>query len=141
MRRVLFVPLLLAVAAGLTAGPPDRPGPPEVVATFSIVGHDPDAKEWGVAVASKFLAVGAVVPWVRADAGAVATQSFANTTFGPKGLDLMGKGKSAADAVKALTEADAGRDQRQVGMVQAKGEAAQFTTANSPAWGGGGGRR
>ena len=136
-RRLLCVPLLFAVAAGLPARPPDRPEPPEVVATFSIVGHDPDAKEWGVAVASKFLAVGAVVPWVKADAGAVATQSFANTTFGPKGLDLMEKGKSAEEAIKELTDADEGRDRRQVGMVDAKGNPATFTGSKCVPWAGG----
>ena len=59
------------------------------LSTFSIVGHDPESQEWGIAVQSKFLAVGAVVPWARAGVGAVATQSYANTAFGPDGLDLM----------------------------------------------------
>jgi uncharacterized Ntn-hydrolase superfamily protein len=134
MRRAAFAPLLLAVAAALPASPPDRP---EVVATFSIVGHDPDAKEWGVAVASRVLAVGSIVPWVRADAGAVATQSFANVTFGPKGLELMEKGKSAEEAVKELTDADDGRDTRQVGLVDAKGNPATYTGAKCIPWAGG----
>ena len=137
MRRLAVVPVLIAVAAALPASPAEPPAPPDVCATFSIVGYDPDAKEWGVAVASKFLAVGAVVPWVKADAGAVATQSFANTTFGPKGLDLMEKGKSAEEAIKELTDADEGRDRRQVGMVDAKGNPATFTGSKCVPWAGG----
>ena len=137
MRRLACVPVLIAVAAALPAGSAEPPVPPDVCATFSIVGYDPDAKEWGVAVASKFLAVGSVVPWVRAEAGAVATQSFANTSFGPKGLDLMEKGKSAEEAVKELTDADDGRDRRQVGMVDAKGNPATFTGSKCMPWAGG----
>ncbi len=57
-----------------------------IVATFSIVGHDPQTKEWGIAVQSRFLAVGSIVPWARANVGAIATQSYANTRFGPEGL-------------------------------------------------------
>jgi uncharacterized Ntn-hydrolase superfamily protein len=137
MRRLAAVPVLIAVAAALPASPAEPPAPPDVCATFSVVGYDPDAKEWGVAVASKFLAVGAVVPWVRADAGAVATQSFANTSFGPKGLELMEKGKSAEEAIKELTDADDGRDRRQVGMVDARGNAATFTGSKCMPWAGG----
>jgi uncharacterized Ntn-hydrolase superfamily protein len=133
---------LLAVIPALAVASPPAPTPadaeaPEVCATFSIVGYDPDRKEWGVAVASKFLAVGSVVPWAQAGVGAVATQSFANVTFGPKGLDLMGKGKSAEDTIKELTDADDGRDSRQVGMVDAKGEAATFTGKKCQPWAGG----
>src|SRR5690242_588383 len=89
--------------------------------TFSIVAHDPDAQEWGVAVASKFLAVGSVVPWGRAGVGAVATQSYANVAFGPLGLGLMAHGYSAQDTLDGLIAADQGRDQRQVGIVDAQG--------------------
>src|SRR5438094_485793 len=87
------------------------------ICTFSIVAYDPDRQEWGVAVASKFLAVGAVVPWAKAGVGAIATQSHANTTFGRKGLDLLAQGKSAEEVDKILTEADPGTDVRQVGIV------------------------
>ncbi|MBN9122151.1 MAG: DUF1028 domain-containing protein [Planctomycetes bacterium] len=133
----LFVSLLASLAA--VARPSDRPPEPEpdVVATFSVVGYDPEAKEWGVAVASKFLAVGSVVPWAEAGAGAVATQSYANVTFGPKGLELMRKGTTAEGAIKALTDDDEGRDQRQVGMVDAKGEAFTYTGKKCLAWAGG----
>src|SRR3990172_3751657 len=85
---------------------------------------------------SKFLAVGAVVGWARAGAGAVATQSYANVLYGPKGLDLMEKGRSAEKAIQSLVESDEGRDQRQVGMVDAKGQAAAFTGKECFAWAG-----
>lgn len=140
MLRFTLLALLLSALASLAAvarPSGDPPPEPEVVATFSVVGYDPDTKEWGVAVASKFLAVGSVVPWAEAGAGAVATQSFANVTFGPKGLELMRKGKSAADVIKSLTDDDEGRDIRQVGMVDAKGEAATYTGKKCLAWAGG----
>ena len=140
MLRFTLAALLLSLLASLAAiaRPSADPAPePEVVATFSVVGYDPDAKEWGVAVASKFLAVGSVVPWAEAGVGAVATQSYANVTFGPKGLELMRKGKTAEEALKALTDDDEGRDQRQVGLIDAKGEASTFTGKKCQAWAGG----
>src|SRR5262245_57875905 len=129
--------VLLPVAAVALAKPGDRPAPPEPVNTFSIVAYDPDKKEWGVGVASKFLAVGSVVPWAKAGVGAVATQSFANTTYGPKGLELMAEGKSAEEVAKLLTDADTGKDQRQLGLIDAKGESATFTGEKCMAWAGG----
>jgi uncharacterized Ntn-hydrolase superfamily protein len=107
------------------------------VNTFSIVAYDPDKKEWGIGVASKFLAVGSVVPWAKAGVGAVATQAYANTTYGPKGLDLLADGKSAEEVVKLLTEGDNGKDRRQVGIIDAKGNGATFTGPNCQAWAGG----
>jgi uncharacterized Ntn-hydrolase superfamily protein len=107
------------------------------VATFSIVAYDAQAGEWGIAVASKFLAVGAVVPWARAGAGAVATQSYANTAYGPEGLDLMEAGLSAQDALERLTAADEGRDRRQAGLVDANGTAATYSGSGCHAWAGG----
>src|SRR2546430_8010545 len=80
-----------------------------IVATCSIVAYDPQTKELGVAVQSKFIAVGAVVPWGKAGVGAVATQAFANTTYGAKALESLAKGEKPADIVKALTDADEGR--------------------------------
>jgi uncharacterized Ntn-hydrolase superfamily protein len=133
----LLVSLLASLAAIARPAADPAPEPPEVVATFSVVGYDPDTKEWGVAVASKFLAVGSVVPWAEAGVGAVATQSYANVTFGPKGLELMRKGKTAEETVKALTDDDEGRDQRQVGMIDAKGEASTYTGKKCNAWAGG----
>jgi uncharacterized Ntn-hydrolase superfamily protein len=119
--------------ASSAAAPSHEPA----VATFSIVAYDPDRQEWGVGVASKFLAVGAVVPWAKAGVGAIATQSFANTTYGPKGLEMLGQGKSAEEVLKTLTDADEQRDVRQVGIIDAKGQAATFTGAKCNAWAGG----
>jgi uncharacterized Ntn-hydrolase superfamily protein len=105
--------------------------------TFSIVAYDPQAQEWGVAVESKFLAVGAVVPWAQAGAGAVATQSYANTSFGPNGLALMAQGLSAQETLDRLVAEDEGRARRQVGLVDAQGRAATFTGHECLAWAGG----
>ncbi len=105
--------------------------------TFSIVAYDPAAKESGVATQSKFLAVGAVVPWAQARAGAIATQSYANTTFGPKGLRWLAKGLSAQETLDRLLAADTGREQRQVGIVDRGGNAATFTGSGCHAWAGG----
>src|SRR5690606_13996729 len=99
----------------------------KAIATFSIVAFDPQRQEWGVAVQSKFLAVGAVVSWARAGAGAVATQSYANLTYGPNGLELMAGGMDADTTIRTLTAPDPQRAQRQVGMVDARGNAAAFT--------------
>src|SRR5437764_4659395 len=89
--------------------------------TFSIVAYDPKTQEWGVAVASKYLAVGAAVPFAKAGVGAVATQSAVNITYGPRGLELLAQGKSAAEVVKTLTDADDDREYRQLGIVDARG--------------------
>lgn len=107
-----------------------------LVATFSIVAYDPGRWEWGVAVQSKFLAAAAVVSWARAGAGAVATQSYANLAYGLDGLDMMAGGMSAEATIAALTEADPGRSQRQVGMVDAAGRAAAHTGDDCHDWAG-----
>src|SRR5919198_2413319 len=105
--------------------------------TFSIVGFDPESQSWGIAVASKFLAVGAVVPWGRAGAGAVATQASANLSYGPDGLDLMAAGRSADEVIAELTGADEEREHRQVGMVDTRGRGASFTGRSCLDWAGG----
>jgi uncharacterized Ntn-hydrolase superfamily protein len=105
--------------------------------TFSIVALDRATGDLGVAVQSKFLAVGAVVPWARAGVGAVATQSFANVGYGPDGLALLAEGVSADDALTRLVAADALRDQRQAGLVDAHGGAATYTGQQCFAWAGG----
>jgi len=105
--------------------------------TFSIVAADPAAGDLGIAVASKFPAVGAVVPWARAGAGAVATQASANTSFGPEGISLMASGMGARDALDALLEADDGSEHRQAGFVDANGGAATFTGSECMRWAGG----
>jgi uncharacterized Ntn-hydrolase superfamily protein len=108
-----------------------------IVATYSIVACDLAAAQWGVAVQSKFLAVGAVVPWAEPGAGAVATQSYANPRYGPDGLALLRQGSSAQEVVDELTTADEGRAQRQVGVVDANGSAATFTGEGCHDWAGG----
>src|SRR5215211_618571 len=107
------------------------------IMTFSIVACDLEEQSWGVAVASKFPAVGAVVPWAQADVGAVATQSFANTSFGPRGLVLMGTGLSAQEALDRLLEDDPDKELRQVGLVDAQGGAVTFSGMGCFAWAGG----
>ncbi|MDP9454343.1 MAG: DUF1028 domain-containing protein [Actinomycetota bacterium] len=108
-----------------------------IVATFSIVAYDPETGGFGVAVQSKFLAVGAAVPWAKAGVGAVATQALANLSYGPKGLELMAGGKSARETVEALTAGDEGRADRQVGVVDATGAAATYTGEDCFDWAGG----
>jgi uncharacterized Ntn-hydrolase superfamily protein len=108
----------------------------KVVATFSIVAFDPATGDLGVAVASKFLAVGAVVPWAKAGVGAVATQARANVTYGPAGLAAMAAGESAIEVGKRLTGDDLLRAQRQMGLVGADGQAWAYTGAECYAWAG-----
>jgi uncharacterized Ntn-hydrolase superfamily protein len=107
------------------------------VATFSIVGHDPRNGDLGIAVQSRFLAVGAVVPWARAGVGAVATQAWANTTYGPAGLDLLAAGRDAQAVIDTLVAGDEGRAKRQLGIVDAQGRSASYTGAECQAWAGG----
>nr|WP_240148813.1 DUF1028 domain-containing protein [Halorubellus sp. JP-L1] len=95
--------------------------------TFSIVARDPETDAVGVAVQSKFVSVGSVVPFASADAGAVATQSFANVAYGPDGLELLRDGHDAESVVDELTEADDAAEDRQVGVVGQDGSVAAFT--------------
>jgi uncharacterized Ntn-hydrolase superfamily protein len=139
----------IAVVGGVVFGAVNRPscaGQPSSlktvaanslpVATFSIVAFDPKTNELGVAVQSKFIAVGAVVPWAKAGVGAVATQSWANTTFGPDGLKLLADGTAPDAALEKLLAADQGREHRQVAIVDAQGRAAAFTGNRCNAWAG-----
>ncbi len=105
--------------------------------TFSIVGFDPKTKELGVAVQSKFLAVGSVVPFVEIGVGAIATQSWANPFYGSKGLKLLKEGKSPAEVISILTREDEGAQLRQVGIVDSQGRAATFTGDECYDWAGG----
>src|ERR671910_2831198 len=109
----------------------------KIVATYSIVACDLERAVWGVGVQSKFLAVGAVVPWAEPNVGAVATQSYANPRYGPDGLTLLRQGLSAEEVVERLVAGDEGRDQRQVGIVAARGGAAAFTGPACHEWAGG----
>jgi uncharacterized Ntn-hydrolase superfamily protein len=104
--------------------------------TFSIVACDLKAGQWGVAVQSKFLAAGAVVPFAQAGSGAVATQANANWSYGPRGLQLLAQGEPAAEVVRLLTEPDAGRETRQLGVVDAQGRAAAHTGRKCMDWAG-----
>src|SRR5947207_2738023 len=108
-----------------------------LVATYSIAACDLDARHWGVATQSKFLAVGSVVPWAEPEVGAIATQAYANPRYGPNGLQLLRDGFPAAEVVERLTEADDGRDHRQVGVVDAQGGSATYTGSECFAWAGG----
>jgi len=111
--------------------------PTRPVHTYSIVARDPATGELGVAVASRFFAVGSVVPWAKAGVGAVATQSFANTTYGPRGLDLLERGATPAQALAILQRDDGDRDQRQVGIVAADGASITFSGKGCNPWAGG----
>ena len=124
--------LALSLVARPAAGSPREP-----VATFSIAAGDPAAGELGVAVASRFFAVGVVVPWARAGVGAVATQAYANTGYGPRGLDLLERGASPAEALAILLRGDADRDRRQVGIVAAGGASVTYSGKGCNAWAGG----
>jgi uncharacterized Ntn-hydrolase superfamily protein len=106
-------------------------------ATYSIVACDLEAGQWGVAVQSKFPAVGAVVPWAEAETGAVATQALANVSYGPRGLELLREGRAADEAVAQLTEADGERAHRQLGVVDREGRAATYTGPSCLEWAGG----
>jgi uncharacterized Ntn-hydrolase superfamily protein len=108
-----------------------------LVATFSIVACDLDAGQWGVAVESKFLAVGSVVPWAEPGVGAIATQSYANPRYGPDGLALLRSGRSAKETADTLVAADKDRDKRQVGVIDAHGRSATFTGPGCHEWAGG----
>jgi uncharacterized Ntn-hydrolase superfamily protein len=105
--------------------------------TFSIVARDLHAGELGIAVQSKFLAVGAVVPWAKAGVGAIATQSWANTTYGPRGLELLASGLPASEVLAQLTRVDDRRASRQVGIVGISGPPATYTGEECFPWAGG----
>ena len=108
-----------------------------LVATFSIAACDLPAGQWGVAVQSKFLAVGSVVPWAEPQVGAVATQAYANPRYGPDGLALLRDGSPADEVVRRLTDADEDRDHRQLGVVDTNGGSATYTGSKCMDWAGG----
>ncbi len=128
---MLVIPLSLL----LHLSEPNRPIVPPV-ATFSIVGYDAETGQLGIAVQSKFFAVGAVVPWAEAGVGAIATQSWANTTYGPNGLKLLKSGLSAEQTLERLIADDPGHATRQVGIVDAKGNVANYTGDECNEWAG-----
>ncbi len=139
---VMLIPLLFWIACShLLAEAPEagskQPVHGEPVATFSIVAYDPKTGDLGIAVESKFFSVGSVVPWAEAGVGAVATQSFANTTYGPSGLAMLKLGMTAQQVLDALVANDPGRSRRQVGVVDVLGNAATYTGPECLQWAGG----
>jgi uncharacterized Ntn-hydrolase superfamily protein len=140
-RRLLGLALFLIASAGPPLAPRAAFVAPPVreiqCATFSIVAYDPDNQEWGCAVASKYLAVGNVVPHAKAGAGVVATQAGVNIAHGPNGVLLLDKGKDAAQTLQALKDGDPRIEVRQLGIVDAKGNAMSFTGKNCIPWAGG----
>ena len=112
------------------------PNPRKQLSTFSIVGVDLEKGDWGVAVASKFIAVGALVPWAKAKVGAIATQAWANISFGPRGLEMLEKGLTAKQVLEKLLESDEQREYRQVGIVDHSGNVAAFTGSECYEWAG-----
>jgi uncharacterized Ntn-hydrolase superfamily protein len=107
-----------------------------IVSTYSIAACDLDAGHWGVAVQSKFLSVGSVVPWAEPHVGAVATQAYANPRYGPEGLALLREGQPAEEVVRRLVAADDGRDERQLGVVDSRGGSASWTGSGCLDWAG-----
>jgi len=137
--RIAFGLAVLASALACAAPPVDpapAPLPPRPVHTFSIVARDPATGELGVAVQSHWFNVGPLVAWAEAGVGAVATQSFVNVSFGPRGLALMRGGKPPADALRELIASDPGEAVRQVALIDTKGRVAVHTGARCIAWAG-----
>jgi uncharacterized Ntn-hydrolase superfamily protein len=107
-----------------------------LVSTYSIVGYDSATGDLGVAVQSRYFSVGSVVPWAEANVGAIATQALPNISYGPHGLKLLREGLTVEQVVENLTNDDKGRESRQLGIVDAKGNAAAFTGVNCLEWAG-----
>jgi uncharacterized Ntn-hydrolase superfamily protein len=108
-----------------------------LVSTFSIVAFDPKTKNLGVAVQSRYFSVGTAVPWAQAEVGAIATQSFVNVSYGPRGLRLLKRGLTVNQVIEKLTNKDKSRDYRQLGIIDAKGNAAAYTGTKCMHWAGG----
>ena len=121
---------LVVVVAGCAVPPLSEP----VTTTFSIVAFDPETKDFGVAVCTMPPKVGNIVPWAKAEVGAVATQAMTNGGFGPRGLEMLAAGKSAKEALETLVADDPGKEQRQIGVIDSKGEAAAFTGSKCMPW-------
>ncbi len=137
---LLITSFLLGTAGGALAAPRLPAGSHHGVpatATFSIVAADTADGEWGIAVASRFLAVGAVVPYAEAGAGALATQAIADPAYGPQAMKLLAEGRSADEVIRKLVDGDPDRDIRQIGIVDSRGETATFTGRRCEGWAGG----
>lgn len=133
-KRCVALALMLICACPLAASAADNSAP---MGTYSIVAYDPLTGDLGIAVQSRFLGVGAVVPYAKAGVGAVATQAFANTTYGPRGLELLEKGLTPEQVLAELTGKDDMRDRRQVGIVDAQGRSISYTGKSANDWKGG----
>ncbi|MDC3284554.1 DUF1028 domain-containing protein [Opitutales bacterium] len=107
------------------------------ISTYSIVARDQQTGEIGVAVQSKFIAVGAVVPYAQAEVGAIASQAWGNPRYGPVGLDLLARGKTAEQVIRLMTEADPNREHRQLAVIGTEGNASIFTGKKCNDWAGG----
>ncbi len=136
MMRSCSIILAILVATVCAIGSEPVSIPQQTVATFSIIAHDPKTGETGIAVQSKFLAVGSVVPWADAEAGAIATQAYANTRFGPEGLKLLKDGDSAKETLSKLIASDPNRDHRQVAVIDLNGGVAAHTGKKCNDWAG-----
>ena len=112
------------------------PEPNHLISTFSIVAFDSKTKNLGVAVQSRYFSVGTAVPWAQAEVGAIATQSFVNVSYGPRGLRLLKKGLTVNEVIEKLTSKDKSRDYRQLGIIDAKGNAAAYTGTKCLKWAG-----
>jgi len=112
------------------------PEPNHLISTFSIVAFDSKTKNLGVAVQSRYFSVGTAVPWAQAEVGAIATQSFVNVSYGPRGLRLLKKGLTVNEVIEKLTSKDKSRDYRQLGIIDAKGNAAAYTGTECLKWAG-----
>jgi uncharacterized Ntn-hydrolase superfamily protein len=132
LSTALVIILLQSFAFGQS---PDRQN--QIIATFSIVARDSVTGELGVAVASRFFGVGGVVPWAKADVGAIATQAYANTSFGWRGLELLEMGSSPEEALQILLRNDENPEGRQVGIVSATGKSITYSGTTCNAWAGG----
>jgi uncharacterized Ntn-hydrolase superfamily protein len=132
---VLLSAVVLLPAAMIPV--PNAPNEEAYAGTFSIVAYDPATKEYGIAVASKYLGVGGVVPHARAGAGAVATQALVNITLGEKGVELLARGKSAKETLDELKKGDPRIGFRQLGLIDGKGEAITYTGPGCLRWAGG----
>jgi uncharacterized Ntn-hydrolase superfamily protein len=104
--------------------------------TFSVVARDPSNGDFGIIVQSKFPAVGSVVPWAKAEVGAIATQAWANVSYGPRGLDFLTSGKTASETLRMLLKDDSGAEHRQVSIVDQKGHIASHTGKECMNWAG-----
>jgi uncharacterized Ntn-hydrolase superfamily protein len=126
---ILIVFLILIIPCVLLADDTDN-------GTFSIVAYDPETGEWGIAVASKVLAVGYIVPWAKANVGAIATQALSNVSYGVEGLELLGEGLTAEEVLQKLIESDPDSENRQIGIVDGEGNTTAFTGENTLEWSG-----